>query len=785
MNQQHQHLHHPSTPADAFATPIDENELVSVVRQLSRILAQRYATFIQHASAVSTAGDNLSLLRRIVRKVRVRFQNCSRGDVALLGTAVDRGVITDTMAIVIAPPTVSPTSAAVSNAAARSSYRRHYSNISGNSSPVVAPAQDVEAPKCLEEPMWPLLEEQSVYAGFQVNHLVTWFRGFVMNRANLVPFPDSDPALAATRGSGAGGGGAGAGKNDFDADSEDSEEEEEQQRMLGDLVGLGRTAETRILTLDVAVSSVYDNQGSNPMLKVSGDAILRSSCSLNAAFPGKRVSMHDTARILSLTLKKARVLFESRSKMTAITTSNNGDSDRDVALLESFCEFQESRRDVAELVRLARQGRYEAEQAARIEKSGSLSVERLKQMDQAGLTQAAAIAAIPSCDYPAVLGVTANRGNGSDDFTDLHQLIVVGDDSDEEEEEDSILVSSGLSSTALAHDSGSSPSSQPRRHADTSVFSGISASSPQIRQQTASPIVPKQQQQQQQQNRTTSAAAGLITKSDLTFQEFASIILHYLVPLEARLSMRVRRNVLFVGLHDTGKSLLVQSMRDEFAGSVPLAPTEPTIGITTTLVPFADWVIGCRELGGRKQQRSYVTEFEPLLGDSGELHGIVCVVDAKRGDKELALHDKEYLHTVLGMKKLKGLPCLLLINNMLASRAKSTHAVVDLIQWAAACNAGAHVQHAEFRCSVVGSGPASLCLNVKAGASPSASSSTAAAAAAAAMSGSGHYQHRYYYANRRTNTFAGEGARDGFMWLCKVMQVTAAAQEEAMMTGKK
>ena len=110
-----------------------------------------------------------------------------------------------------------------------------------------------------------------------------------------------------------------------------------------------------------------------------------------------------------------------------------------------------------------------------------------------------------------------------------------------------------------------------------------------------------------------------------------------------------------------------------------------------------------------------------------DLNGIVFVVDATRRD---VINDvKSYLSTLLSLSKLKGLPCLLLINNALAPKAMATNTLCDRIEWGKACSSGNHTLHVEQRCCVVTSGQQ----------------------------------------NHRRGIFNGDGARDGILWLCNNM----------------
>ena len=142
-------------------------------------------------------------------------------------------------------------------------------------------------------------------------------------------------------------------------------------------------------------------------------------------------------------------------------------------------------------------------------------------------------------------------------------------------------------------------------------------------------------------------------RGHVSFRDVARAILCHLMPAEAVLAMRSRRDVLIVGLENVGKTLIVQHLKGNFA-----APTFPTMGASTQMATFATWVIGFHEVGGRHEQRTNWRHFTELCD---ELHGVVVVLDAARDDVTDELYS--YVKDVLKHRKLQWAPMLVLLNN--------------------------------------------------------------------------------------------------------------------------
>ena len=149
------------------------------------------------------------------------------------------------------------------------------------------------------------------------------------------------------------------------------------------------------------------------------------------------------------------------------------------------------------------------------------------------------------------------------------------------------------------------------------------------------------------------------------FQDLAHIALTKLLPNEALLSQRCRREVLVLGLENTGKSLVINSLRGSSHATIP------SIGLNETVVAYDKWIFAMKEFGGRelfrRSWKQYFAHMRPI-------DAIVFVVD---GARTADFADAgEYLRSVRKWKNFMDVPLLLILNNIRATAAASSESSV-------------------------------------------------------------------------------------------------------------
>jgi L-rhamnose mutarotase len=162
------------------------------------------------------------------------------------------------------------------------------------------------------------------------------------------------------------------------------------------------------------------------------------------------------------------------------------------------------------------------------------------------------------------------------------------------------------------------------------------------------------------------------------FPRLSWAVLCHLMPAEAVLAMQNRRDILVVGLENTGKSLIINAIKGLHCA------TFPSVGVLTTIVPFRQLVFGMKELGGRVEVRK---NFKYHIRIVGAVHGIMVVVDAAQSATGEV---KEFIDEVLEHTTLRALPCLLLVNNTGSDAAKPVDDVVRALKFGKKCAAHRH-----------------------------------------------------------------------------------------------
>ena len=110
--------------------------------------------------------------------------------------------------------------------------------------------------------------------------------------------------------------------------------------------------------------------------------------------------------------------------------------------------------------------------------------------------------------------------------------------------------------------------------------------------------------------------------------------------------------VLLLGLKDAGKTVLLHQIRlNEVLCSLPtLGFYVETVDMSGKIHPMDVW-----DLGGQPGPRRLL----PFYLESGEVHGLVFVVDGSQAFKE---EEKIELRNIVSTNSLKGVPLLLLVN---------------------------------------------------------------------------------------------------------------------------
>ena len=181
--------------------------------------------------------------------------------------------------------------------------------------------------------------------------------------------------------------------------------------------------------------------------------------------------------------------------------------------------------------------------------------------------------------------------------------------------------------------------------------------------------------------------------TEFDFHEIAAIVMLRLMPSEAVLAMQSRRSILVSGLENTGKTLVINSLRRE------VRRTFPSIGVTQTVVPFRSWCVHFKELGGRSWEQG--TAWRHYIPRAGELQGVVFVVDSARPER--LGESQQYMTELLDMPLVEGLPVLLLANGIGTETALSLEEVTARLTFDELCAgrphaaAGCHVTMATHR----------------------------------------------------------------------------------------
>jgi ADP-ribosylation factor protein 1 len=158
------------------------------------------------------------------------------------------------------------------------------------------------------------------------------------------------------------------------------------------------------------------------------------------------------------------------------------------------------------------------------------------------------------------------------------------------------------------------------------------------------------------------------TLSPAPFQAAAAVSIQVLLPNEIKLAVRSRRSILLVGLANTGKTMITDTLRHMPSTVVPL----PTVGRTVTVVAYREWIMQVNEIGGRHDFRTNWKHYLQLCED---LRGVIFVVDSAQ--RSQVSDATAYFHALMKHPKLRDRPVLVLANNSGAPKALSAQVLKD------------------------------------------------------------------------------------------------------------
>ncbi|CUG90537.1 Hypothetical protein, putative, partial [Bodo saltans] len=435
---------------------------------------------------------------------------------------------------------------------------------------------------------------------YQIPQLSPWVKGYFSNPGNLIFAPDRHAPL--------------------DGDDDDSSEEEEEfVPDQGDAIASERKVETQVLNIAQVVTLIYDAQHAVPVaLKIGSSAIREAIDALQGCFQEGPISKHILIQIYTMNLQRLRELYikvhheeghlHHNSTLSALQQHHRRGSMYAGGGGSGFLYGPISRNAAQRMLQDFCE--YNATESRIHEQLNKLESRALHSRSILSESRAGS----PS---PASAQTTASRPRWAGSVVS-HQL------------SDTLIAASDDSNGDIHHPSVAASTYPPTNSALA-------------RSNTASPSGMNTQQQQPR----------------FDFQSVATIALCSLLPYEAEIAISCRRDILWMGLEDTGKTLLMNSIRGV------AHPTHPTIGLTESVIAFKEWVFGCKELGGRADFR---TNWKQYMDRVDTVHAVVFVVDA--GKPSSFAEAAEYLNGVSGAKLFAGLPFLIIFNNFRAGDKK-------------------------------------------------------------------------------------------------------------------
>ncbi|KAG5489594.1 hypothetical protein GH5_00472 [Leishmania sp. Ghana 2012 LV757] len=365
-------------------------------------------------------------------------------------------------------------------------------------------------------------------------------------------------------------------EDEFDSDTDETSVGTLQDPDFGEAVAYERSAEIRVLTMQRVVNAIYDSQRHAPLdLKIGSDDISRAIHAFISAFgDDKRPCKHDVARVLIINLQRLRQMYVRAvdDETTSLLTFQQARQ-----LLRDFCEYETNEQFIDAALR---------EVSTAGTEPASPPVECPSRPDFESHEPVATTAAWSKVDMSNHGGSVAER-RPNQQSPDIHGV---------NETDMSVVSSSTMNGAETIRRWNRRPSLSRRRFTHNS--------------KRADPIADAQCRESLR-GLSVPMAAGLTpdsggmnirapsTTSDaFDFASVTEVALTELLPREARLARLAWRVGFVFGLENTGKSLIINSMRGI------ARPTVATVGLSQQVVAFDEWVWALNELGGRESFRT-------------------------------------------------------------------------------------------------------------------------------------------------------------------------------------
>ncbi|GET93524.1 hypothetical protein, conserved [Leishmania tarentolae] len=415
-------------------------------------------------------------------------------------------------------------------------------------------------------------------------------------------------------------------EDEFDSDTDSTSVGMLQDPDFGEAVAYERSAEIRPLTMQRVVNAIYDSQRHAPVdLKIGSEDIMRAIHAFVSAFgDDKRPSKHDVARVLIINLQRLRQMYVRAvdDETTSLLTFEQARQ-----LLRDFCEYatNEEYIDVAlhEISRLAAgpvspQGEHErtyreshepvdtAHEAMRSDRGGNGHPVENNMYPLSPRSRATNETGWSVTNSRATNGVEMTRR--SNRRCSLSRRL---------------MQSSSKRASTIAASCSEEALSVP----SACMRPGLMFHRSETHMRVPSTML-----------------------DAFDFASVTEVALTVLLPREARLARLAWRVGLVFGLENTGKSLIINSMRGI------ARPTVATVGLSQHVVAFDEWVWALNELGGRESFRKN-WRYYALRMDT--VHFLVFVLDILNAQ---ALGEaKQYLNEVTN--HYHDVPLLVIFNN--------------------------------------------------------------------------------------------------------------------------
>ncbi|CAC9551777.1 conserved hypothetical protein [Leishmania infantum JPCM5] len=416
-------------------------------------------------------------------------------------------------------------------------------------------------------------------------------------------------------------------EDEFDSDTDGTSVGMLQDPDFGEAVAYERSAEIRPLTMQRVVNAIYDSQRHAPVdLKIGSEDIMRAIHAFVSAFgDDKRPSKHDVARVLIINLQRLRQMYVRAvdDETTSLLTFEQARQ-----LLRDFCEYQTNEQyiDVAlrEVPRLGTEPASPQEEQEGSQRESHEPVRTVKEEMDADVSDSGHPLeennAYPRSPRPRAM----NEASLS-------------------------VVSNGTANGAEVTRRGNRRCSLSRRRLQSNskrasaIVASRTAESPSARSALVTPGAMSDRSEPHIRVPSTTSDA-------FDFASVTDVALTVLLPREARLARLAWRVGFVFGLENTGKSLIINSMRGI------ARPTVATVGLSQQVVAFDEWVWALNELGGResfrKNWRYYALRIDTV-------HFLMFVLDVLNGQ---ALGEaRQYLKEVTN--HYHEVPLLVIFNN--------------------------------------------------------------------------------------------------------------------------